>query len=406
MAKLSEEMKKSLDSMAREKGMAAVFLLQLFLTSLIYRIMSILLSEQELGELYPVDEGMYGLFSFSILILLGTISIFLMILAGSLTYSNLTHKNKNMGAHILFSVSKMPYATVAFLFPWIFSFGVPILFLFVYGSDYEEICIFTAVYYFIVWIILAKTFFTPYLIIKGRGILDSLKESWTATSHITMEIAVSSGALVFLAYLAILMASMPGSGIYAAGILLIASALIMTYVYAMLAHMFFSGFMENSAIQSIYTAGNYAQNSPVNLQSTPSVLLVGFSEDEVSEIRRKGVPASALAPWARNASLYDISSRPLIYDGDSSWYTRSVCIFAGVTEMARTLLIERIRDVVRRDIIFTSLTPMNSGYTLDYLLHNFLPPDSGELKRDEKEKEMSGDSGGKNENAGPGDEKS
>ena len=382
MNSLSDKMKQSMDIMARERGMGIAFAVQFILSLFLYFVMSSVYTGEVPDYMQPLlSDDFYPLFSFSILLVAGAVSIFIMTLTGSITDTYSRKKRRKMGSHLSRAVYRTPYAVVAFLFPWIFTFGISFLFFLMFREPFNEVCIFTAIYYFIIWIVLAKTFFTPYFIVRGKSIGDALKESWKVSSSKTIELSIITGVLSIFAYLSFLLTFAPDTEFYTAIIFLIAYSLIMVYMYVLIGYMAFSG-TDSPVIQNVPAAGYMPVSPP-----TPTVLLAGFTPEEVYEIRKKGVPATSMAEWARNASLYDVSNRPSVYEGDSTWYPKKVAIFSGVAESDRSMLIYRIQKAVSSNIIFTSLTPLNSGYTLDSFLMNFVGAVSSDSSPKEEKKE-------------------
>ena len=375
MVTISQHMKESLNIMARENAMAIAFLIHLALAGFLYIVINDMLVHHTYSDIYI-------LLSFSILIIAGSVSIFIMVFVGSFVDTYTRKKRRTLRGHLSRVVARTPYAIVAFLFLWIFSFGAPLLFMFAVKDVFDPVCLFSFLYYFVIWVALAKTFFSPYLVMLGDNIGASLRESWKNTSQVTIELSAITGMLGSVAYASFVMAIFEDTEVYVDIVLLISSSLIMVYLYILIGHMAMSQrYVPQKPGQS--TAYRYGQMP----YAPPTVLIVGFTVEEVYAIRRSGVPATSLAEWARNASLYDISSRPTVYEGDSTWSQSRIVIFSGVPEADRSLLISRIRNSVGPNVVFTTITPVNSSYTLDSFLANFIgvPPSSSGDKDAEKE---------------------
>ncbi len=366
MAVTAENLKGSMNVMTGEKGIGLVFVFQLVVAIFLYYVAGIIGWN---GTYYfhsgggAIQEDMYPLFSLSFIVLMGVISIFIILFTGSMVQSSLNGERKSIGYHFSRSIHRLPYGTVSFLFPWMFTLGIPIILMLAFRKA-DDVCFFIMMYYIVVWLLLAKLFFSPYLILQGKNINKSVTMSWDMTSGVVAELGIITGIFSMAAYISFFIALSLKDDPSVAIIFLAIFALLMTYTYVFIAHMYFVG---SRTSRKAFSPGVLSASSPF-VAPYPSVLLLGFTEEEVKKIRKKGIPATALATWARRATLFDIISRPPVYEGDCTWYPRKVAVFSGVSPGDMVLLMDRMKSAIGEDIIFTSITPLNSGYVLDGFL--------------------------------------
>lgn len=308
--------------------------------------------------LHRVD---YLLLIFTFLILIFLFSIYLSICIIIFTYDSL--KGRPSLEEALKKALKRFSQGLAASFLYALAVIAPISLIFL--ALLSPLCCFAVLIIPILCIYLAiRLLFYIYPIsIFNIGAIEGLKESWEVTRGKALE--------TFLLLLLIGLISLPVG--------IAQSAIPHRYFFLAFPLIFVSAIINIWAI-SVMTvsylqlAGKYGiwglieEQKPVqHTVLRTSILLVGFSPEEVEALKELPLPAYSISVDALYVPLKDILKNPEIYRGDGGWNRKKIVIIHGADSNAIETIIGNINERCR-GVVFTTTTETSLEWTLKYLL--------------------------------------
>ena len=305
-----------------------------------------------------------------IYILILLVSLYLQLAAIKLTYDSTTEK-ESLNAALVTAYRRFPQAFLAMLiFDVLLAGSIGIIFI---GYLAPILMCFFPVIGLILLIVLAVklVFFLFPVVLNEKNAIAGLSESWKLTGGRFMD--------VFVLLIAVGIIEMIGSA---------GSLIPLKYAILAVPLIFFGSFTKMWAFASLTFAYLEIKEdekraslraigalSSEPAPSVPSVLLIGFDDNEIERMRLEGIPVHPISENGRYVRILDILRDPDTYEGNSSWKGERFALLHAFLPQDLPPLMERIREIGRGPVIFASTTETSIQWSLDHLLNQLSEED-------------------------------
>jgi hypothetical protein len=205
-------------------------------------------------------------------------------------------------------------------------------------------------------------FFAPPIVIYRKKAIEGLQESWGVTYGNTVDVGVFLLILTIFMVPIYVMVSLANGNLLAEVIVQPISAFFnlwaiisMTLAYLQLEGIYGpQGLVESSA----------SKNEP----KEKSILLIGFSEEEVGRLRKEGLSVYPVNQDSKMFTLREILENPASHYGDCSWTSERYAIMHGFKQDEILEIIHKINSHAQGVVKYATSTEDSLDWTLDYLI--------------------------------------
>lgn len=222
-------------------------------------------------------------------------------------------------------------------------------------------CLFALIVPFLmIYVGIRLMFFSPAVVIFKKGAIESLMESWELTDGRVIEIGVLL-LIVFAIYL-------PFIAIYKMFSSNLAAQIVFSAIFAFMA-IWLNVFTTLIYLQlkDIYGPDGFVEKG-THHEEKKAILLVGFSDEELDNIRSAGLPAYGISEDAEYEAIKSILQDPMRYSGNTMKTPERVAIIHGFSGDELPAIMNTINFHAKGDVKYAMTTETSLEWTLRYLL--------------------------------------